>query len=193
MSNNMSNNMSTTTPSSTDILAYKTFEYTRYTGYVRVRMPEKYSIIDESPNPWKMTMQHISIGNIHCLSECDNGEDDGFFVYSFDFVNEAEAEITEQILRHEFRRCTFHDSSTFCTQLLVPSLGYTDYSSSSYDAYMEVARRLFARMVAIARLNWPHHYNEHNNGYRYKIEECVTPKDDHHRVLTVTCAPIMTE
>jgi hypothetical protein len=194
-----------TTMSADDISHTRICEYQRYTGFVRVRMPETYSssFIDERPC-WTMTTQDITIGTINSLSEIDGDEDNGFFVFSFDFVNEAEAEITEQILRHEFRRCTFHAEplryplglcygDRFCTQLLAQSLSYEEYSPSSYDAYMEVARRLFARMVAIAKLNWPHHYSEHNNGYRYEIKEHISQEDTNQRKLFITCAPIMTK
>jgi hypothetical protein len=144
--------------------------YNQTMGYIRIRLPEEH-VVDHTTAK-EISSGVIKFGITYSLRDRDvkYNEDNGFMAYSYSFENRWEASMTEQLLRHEFRDITCYDSKEYLNaDALAKQLGCEDYSSDMYASYTELARRLFARMVSIAKTIWPEKYRE-LHGYVYKIK-----------------------
>jgi hypothetical protein len=144
--------------------------YDQTMGYIRIRLPEEH-VVDNTTSK-EISTGVIKFGIAYSLRDRDvkYSDDNGFMAYSYNFLNRWEASMVEQILRYEFRDITCYDSKEYLNaDALAKRLGYAEYSADSYTSYAELARRLFARMVSIAKLNFPENYRE-LHGFVYEID-----------------------
>jgi hypothetical protein len=152
--------------------------YDQTTGYIRIRMPEE--CVSGDPVEKEISRGVIKFGIAYSIRERDVSyqNDNGFMAFSYNFNERWEAATTERIMRREFDDITCYNSKEYLdTTALAKRFGFDEYNADSYASYTELACRLFARMVSIAKVIWPHNYRE-NHGFVHKVKTRVTEIDD---------------
>jgi len=153
--------------------------YNQTSLYVRVRLPEG-CLRTNLQNPKQLTLATIKFGIAYSLqarnAEYMKDPDNAYMMYSFNCLNRTEAEIVENILKHDFRDMTVLGSREYVDSVrLARALEMTDYAADSYTDYAKLAEKLFAYMVMVIKRIWPKKYAAW--GFLYNVVENVLQPD----------------
>jgi hypothetical protein len=140
--------------------------------YVRIRLPDEY--IRDIETTKQLSMSVIKFGIAYVIQDRHNTypEDNGFMAFSYTMNSRKEAKIIEDVLKLEFETITAYNSREYVdTTRLSEMLGFVGFSEDSYESYVELSRRLFARMVRLIKALWPRYSDTH--GFMYSIKESI--------------------
>ncbi len=148
--------------------------HTHTSCYIRVRMPQEY--LRSTQDRKQLTLDVIKFGIAYDLHHrsltYDRGDvDNGYMLFSFSLDSRKEAEIVENILKHDLANITLFDSREYVDATkLATLLKIASYDASSYEAYLDLAKALYRVMVNKIQLLWPERYGSHY-GYTYGFME----------------------
>lgn len=153
--------------------------------YVRVRLPD--GLLRENlSNRKQLTLSIMKFGIAYSLQERNTeylrDPDNGFMLFSFQCHNRTEAEIVENIMKHEFRNITVLGSREYVDAVrLAELLQVPQYSTDVYADYIKVAQQLFAFILRLIKRIWlgryPHYgllYGVVENPLKRKNDEACT-------------------
>jgi hypothetical protein len=157
------------------IATTKSRTYASCNIYVRIRVPAEHMV--KATGPKQMSMKNIKFGIAFTLNDRDTGynskdPDNGFFAFSFQCRSRGEAVIVENFMKLEYaairipRALEYLDASR-----LADALG-VEYDGESYEAYVNVARKLFVHMVEKLKHSFPGQY-EHKYGDMHSVRGVV--------------------
>ena len=148
--------------------------------YVRVRLPEG-CLRANLQNPKQLTLAAIKFGIAYSMqdrnSEYLRDPDNAYMMFGFQCLNRYEAEIVENILKHDFRDITVFGSREYVDSVrLADALEVTNYAADKYTDYVKLAEKLFTYMVNVIRRNWPKKYPT-TWGVMFNVVENALPPD----------------
>jgi hypothetical protein len=141
--------------------------------YIRVQAPDVH--LSQTDVPKAFTTYVIKFGMAYDLHRrhVQMGDDNGFYAFEFPNMPRPEADIVERILRYEFTDFTVFNSFEYVDASSVALKFKLPFNPESYESYINIASRLYAYMVSVAKNNWPDRYNG-QYGHMFSVVESIS-------------------